>query len=463
MFGEYDQVNFGNDLTIKTKDALFYYQLGRGMYDSGFRNFDSISVDTYLSDKADTRKVFSAYGGYPEVEKLKSLVDVDNVEAYFDRISKLNTLSDLCEQFFKTFQDTSRFDSMSNSQVYDFFDYQLNTISMNSTRDMKVESVAFDESYITELDKGETVGLNYGKNCPRLNWATLGLPLGDLYMLGGFSGTGKTSFMFENMILPLTESGVKCCIISNEMQVRAYKQLLTIHILTNDLGYWKMTRKHLKVGKFTDEQKEMLLKAAAISQKKYSSIRFIKMFDNDTSRVIKSVRKYSKLGYQMFLWDTMKSDDDGGNMEMYRQLLQSSRKIFQCASRENVSIVCTYQLALYMKNQRFLDASTLSNGKQIKEVFSEMIYIRELWQDEYTGEKCDCHAYTRTRKPDGTWEKFTTPITLDKTKKYIVAFLDKTRNDEDGQQFLYEANLSWNNWKEVGYCTIRNDHVAIGR
>jgi hypothetical protein len=77
LFGEYDQVNFGNDLTIKTKDALFYYQLGRGMYDSGFRNFDSISVDTYLSDKADTRKVFSAYGGYPEVEKLKSLVDVD--------------------------------------------------------------------------------------------------------------------------------------------------------------------------------------------------------------------------------------------------------------------------------------------------------------------------------------------------------------------------------------------------
>ena len=262
------------------------------MYDSGFRNFDSISVDTYLSDKADTRKVFSAYGGYPEVEKLKSLVDVDNVEAYFDRISKLNTLSDLCEQFFKTFQDTSRFDSMSNSQVYDFFDYQLNTISMNSTRDMKVESVAFDESYITELDKGETVGLNYGKNCPRLNWATLGLPLGDLYMLGGFSGTGKTSFVFENMILPLTESGVKCCIISNEMQVRAYKQLLTIHILTNDLGYWKMTRKHLKVGKFTDEQKEMLLKAAAISQKKYSSIRFIKMFDNPCQSLFNPVPKF---------------------------------------------------------------------------------------------------------------------------------------------------------------------------
>ena len=118
----------------------------------------------------------------------------------------------------------------------------------------------------------------------------------------------------------------------------------------------------------------------------------------------------------------MKSDDDGGNMEMYHQLLQSSRKIFQCASRENVSIVCTYQLALYMKNQRFLDASTLSNGKQIKEVFSEMIYIRELWQDEYTGEKCDCHAYTRTRKPDGTWENLPPPSRWIKPKSTSSPF-----------------------------------------
>lgn len=405
---------------------------------------------------------FDKRGGYREVEHLKSLVNSDNIEGYFDKIIKLNLLSDLCRQFFKSFSNTARFDKMSNSEVYDFFDYQLNTISINTAKDMKVEDVWFDDNFVSELNKGEAVGLSYGKACPRLNYLTLGVPLGDLTMLGGFSGTGKTSFVFENMILTMAESGIKCCIISNEMQVRAYKQLLAVHILTKDLDYWKITRKHLKTGNFTDEQNEMLRKAAKISQEKYKNIKFVKMFDNDTTRVVKTIRKYSKLGFQMFLWDTMKSDDDV-SMEMYRQLLVASRKVFQAASRENVAVVCTYQLALYLLNQRYLDANCLSNGKQIKEVFSEMIYIRPLWEDEYTGERYDCKAYTRGKNADGTWEKFTTPITLDKTKKYIVAFLDKTRNDEDKQQILYEVNFTWNNWREVGFCTIRNEHVQTTR
>lgn len=462
LYGDYEKINAYGDETLKTKDALFYFFLGRSLYDQGYRTFDNITVNTFLKDKKEAKKTFDQYGGYQEVETLKSLVDPENIDAYFDKIVKLNLLTEICKQFFGNFKNIEKFDKMSNSDVYDLFEYQLNSISINTAKDMDVQEVCFDKSFVEEMDKGETVGLPYGKNCPRLNYLTLGIPVGDLTMIGGFSGTGKTSFVFENMILPMTEFGVKCCIISNEMKVEAYKMLLTIHILTRDLDYWKMTRKHLKIGHFSDEQKEMLQKAAEISQEKYKNIRFVKMFDNDTARVIKTIRKYSKLGYQMFLWDTMKSDDDV-NMEMYRQLLQSSRKVFQCASKENVAVVCTYQLALYLLNQRYLDANCLSNGKQIKEVFSEMIYIRPLWEDEYTGERYDCHAYTRNRKPNGEWEKYTTPVTLEKNKKYIVAFLDKTRNDEDKQQVLYEANLSWNHWREVGYCSIKNEHVSISR
>ena len=74
-------------------------------------------------------------------------------------------LSDLARQFFKNFSNTSRFDKMSNTEVYDFFDYQLNTISINTAKDMKVEDVWFDDAFVDELNKGEAVGLNYGKNC----------------------------------------------------------------------------------------------------------------------------------------------------------------------------------------------------------------------------------------------------------------------------------------------------------
>lgn len=89
---------------------------------------------------------------------------------------------------------------------------------------------------------------------------------------------------------PIRTGFIKLPCISNEMQVRAYKQLLAVHILTKDLDYWKITRKHLKTGNFTDEQNEMLRKAAKISQEKYKNIKFVKMFDNDTSRVVKTIR-----------------------------------------------------------------------------------------------------------------------------------------------------------------------------
>ena len=156
----------------------------------------------------------------------------------------------------------------------------------------------------------------------------------------------------------------------------------------------------------------------------------------------------------------MKSDDSLDE-KMFLQLLINSRKVFQLASKENIAIIPTYQLALYTVNQRYLDASCLANGKQIKEVFSEMIYMRQLWQDEYTGEKYDCKAYQLQKNEDGKYTKVKRMIELDKDKKYIVAFLDKTRNDEDKQQVLYEVNGRFNSWKEIGYCNILNEHKGF--
>lgn len=460
LYDDYRQVNEGKDETIKTVDAQFYFYLGRALFNQGFRTFDNITVNSYLKDKKALQDQFEKYGGYKEVENLKQLVDADNVEAYFDKIAKLNALSALCENFFKTFSKVEAFDRMSSQDIYDYFDYQLNTISLATSHQASVEDLTLDESFVDECDRGETVGLSYGRACPILNYMTLGVPLGDLYMIGGHSGVGKSSFAFENMVIPMALDGIKVAIISNEMKSITYKQLLCVHILTYELNYWGITRKHLKTGHFNAEQKEMLRKAAEISKQKFSNIVFIKLFDNDMNKVMKSIKRLAKRGYQAFIWDTMKSDDSMDN-EMYRQLLVNSRKLFQLASKENVAIIPTYQLALHMLNQRYLDASCLANGKQIKEVFSEMVYMRHLWQDEYTGQKYDCKAFEFIRDSSGKFTKSKNYFNLDPDKKYVVAFLDKTRNDEDKQQILYEVNFRYNRWRELGYCTIQNDHRQI--
>lgn len=461
LYDDYRMVNEGKDETIRSDDGKFYYMLGKVMKQQGYSIFDNITINNYLNDKPALKKRFDSYGGYKVVEQFKKLVNTDNVEGYFDKVAKLNTLDSLCRTYYTSFNDMSKFKNMTNQDVYDFFEYHLNNISLSTGHEIKIEDLVIDDAFIEDCNKGDVVGLNYGKACPLLNYLTLGAPLGELFMIAGHSGVGKSSFAFENMILPFIQEGKKAAVISNEMRSKDYKHLLLVHILTHDLDYWDLTRKRLKMGNFSEEELAMIRKAQKISKEKYGNIRFVKLFDNEMSKVLKFIKKLSKVGYQAFVWDTMKSDDSVDEV-MWQQLMLNSRRIFQLASKENVSIITTYQLALHTSNQRFLDAGCLSNSKQIKEVFSEMFYLRQLWEDEYTGQRNDCQAFKFKKREDGTYNtKQATMITLDPNKKYIVGFLDKTRNDEDKKQIVYEWNGRFNTWKEIGYCKIINEHIRV--
>lgn len=457
LYGEYLNLNENKDETLKTEDGIYYYMLGRQMYQQGYRSFDHVTIYSFLENKPEVKAHFEELGGYHTVEELRSLVHPENVEACYDTLIKRKFLCYLHEKGFNVVSQLSRFASMSSQQVYDWYDYTLNSAGINGNRDVNIENLEIDDRFLQECNDGEAMGISYGKRCPILNHLTLGVPLGELYMFGGHSGTGKSSFVFGNYILPMTEEGRKCVVISNEQRSKDFKYLLLVHILTQDLGYWELTRKKLKQGNFSPAQWEMLEKAKEIAKTKYAAIRFIKMFDNNVNRVKQIIKKLSKIGYQVFMYDTMKSDDEVNDV-MWQQLLIQSRKLFQVASKENVAILCTYQLALHTLNRRYLDASCLSNAKQIKEVFSEMVYARELWKDEWNNEKYDVKPYHFTKDENGKYTR-RVPVTLEEDKKYLVLFLDKTRNDEDKRQILYSFNGRYNVWQEIGYCSVVNEHV----
>ena len=85
-----------------------------------------------------------------------------------------------------------------------------------------------------------------------------------------------------------------------------------------------------------------------------------------------------------------------------------------------------------------------------------MVYARPLWEDEFPGEKFDVRPYKLLKDSSGKYNNIRQPIELDPQKKYIVMFLDKTRNDEDKVQILYRFNGRFNTWKELGYCNVIN-------
>lgn len=442
---------------LLTEDGRFYYALGQELLNQGYKTFDDTSIYSYTSDKEVLRNGYDRRGGYAPIKEMKSILNIENIGVYYDNLCKNNLLMNLYDEGFNVINKIKDFNKMTTDQVYDYYDYKLNHYAINRTTDIKIEKLTIDDKFIEECNNGSEMGLNYGKIAHIMNYLTLGIPKSELSLISGHSGSGKTSWIFANIVLPVIENGHKVCIISNEQKSKNFKQMLLAMTLA-DMGYWKLSRKKIKQGNFNEEQKEKIAEAQKIIDEKYKdTLRFVKMYDYNLGKIKKIVKKLSKTGFELFLYDTMKGENlaDG---QVWQRLVEDSKQLFQLASKEDIAIVPTYQLALHTLNKRFLDASCLSNAKQIKEVFSEMILFRPIWDDEWDGEKYDIKPYNWKRDKNGKYTKVKQMIKLDRDKKYIVAFLDKTRNDEDKQTVVYEFMGAFNRWKEIGYCTVFHDY-----
>ena len=455
LYADYLNLNAGQTKTLYDEDAIFYYGIGRGMYNAGYQTFDAISCETFLSDKPSSKKKFDEYGGFSEVMKLKSLVDTNNMDTYFDRICRRNALLTIANKTEEMFSNVERFDEATAEDVYNAFDLVNSTAAIDSSQREVIEELDVDEEYIESCIRGDEMGLSYAKAAPLLNYLTLGAAPG-LYMIAGQSGSGKSSFAFETFIMGLFQNGNKTAIVSNEMGIRTYKNLLLIHILTNDLNYYGLTRKKIKMGKYTEEERAMLDKAVAISKEKYKGkIFFLKMYNNNIGKILKQIKRLkNKCGVEAVFYDTFKSDDESTTDSMWQTLLLDSRRLFQTCDKLGIPCFTSYQLAPHTINQRYLDVGCLSNAKQIKETYETMVFFRRLWDDEYPEKKYDVHPY-RINKENN---KVHDVIELDPNKMYYVLFLDKTRSDQDKQCLLYEWQAHYNKWKELGFCKVSNLH-----
>ena len=55
-------------------------------------------------------------------------------------------------------------------------------------------------------------------------------------MFASYTNGGKTSFVFENIVMPLIDQDIKICVISNEQDSIVFKDLLYLHVLTTEIG-----------------------------------------------------------------------------------------------------------------------------------------------------------------------------------------------------------------------------------
>lgn len=154
-------------------------------------------------------------------------------------------------------------------------------------------------------------------------------------MFASYTNGGKTSFVFENIVVPIAEQGIKVCIISNEQDSIVFKDLLCLHVLNKELNYDKITRTKLRELDFApnSQEEEYFRKANKIVKEKYNDkIVFERVYDYSMTNVKRTIKKLAKQGFELFIYDTFKVDSTTDTI--WQSFLNDSKELFQVSSKE---------------------------------------------------------------------------------------------------------------------------------
>lgn len=478
----YDDYRDLNLESFITKDGKFYYELGKDMAKRGYEYFDEVTVSTYLDEKPTLKEGFNNRGGYISIKQAMESVNTKNIPAYIDDLFKKNMIIGFKNEGFNIFDEITvtennqektvipfeLFKNMNSQQVAEWYDWRLQSITMtNAMGNIKIVDLDLDDKFIEACDSGEEMGLPYnilgedtdGKNIwgsPIMSNATLGIHRGDAELIGAYSGKGKSSYIVENRVLPVVYNGEKICIMANEMNIDKYKGMMLPMILSHFFNYYGITRRNLKKGGFMKdpEKANMIKKAQKFYRENFlGKIKFVELEDYSMESVQRIVKRLARQGVAYFVYDTFKSENMA-NENTRGKLIENSKTLFQLSKKYNIGMTIVMQLAIHTEGTRYLTSSCLSEAKGVKEVLSEIILFRELWADEYSGEKYDVKPYVYLKdKETGKYTNIKKEITLDPEKKYRIFFLDKTRNGDDGQAILYQFDGSYNRWHEISFCS----------
>ena len=447
-----DYRNIENGEDIFTEDGQFYYGIITALYKAGYKTFDNMSVYTFLEDKKTLKKGFEKRGGWNTIEEITSLLSEENFNTYYDELIKNNLLIRLYNKGFNIIDKLDKFNQMTSSEIYDYWEYQLSNITTDKIEKIQVEDLSNGNLYkeaIREWDKGSDVGFRISSKM--LNYQLLGVHKKNLMLHLAGIGFGKTSSAVAWYILPSLIDGTNVTVVANEQDKEAWMKMILSTVLFNYIGFVEGFSRHkLSVGSYTDEQFDKMDKAADWLDKQPGKLSFVELEDYNIASVKKIITRQSKLGNELFIFDTMKGQNDASE-RAWGEFSEVAKELFLLAKHLNVAIVATAQLSPEAMSRKFLDLTCIGRAKSIAETATSVCMFRPLMQEEV--EKIKGYNY------DGKIKK---EITLDPNKSYICIYTPKNRYGNVSPQIIMERNLNFNTYKDVCWWDCPYDNYKKG-
>lgn len=418
---------------------------------------DDVTVGFYLEKHSKLKNKYDEYGGYNTISSAGAYVKIENFDGYVQELRKWNCVIKLAKRGFPVQSRLSDYCDMTAEEIYNEYEAFLNDTFVNIDCDIKSYDICDElDELIDELDEGVAIGLPY-YSLDMLTKETGGQYLGSITLVGGLSNVGKSTLARTSTIPSIIKNKEKIVIMLNEDGKKKWQRELLVWIANNIL-IEDLPKYIVRDGHYSAETKEILHKAKEWLKEQTQNhlITIIPFKKYSTSKAIKVINKYSSLGVKYFLLDTFKMDAGKVTESSWLEMQQNMVEINDVIKPEskNLHILITFQLNKGSAKQRFYTQDNVGLAKNIIDPVSTCIMVRDVFDDEYTGEKRELKVY----RLEGKNNKTKIPVKLEKDKRYQILFIVKNREGSaNTYQIVVSHDMSKNIIKEIGITNVPVD------
>ena len=477
-----------DDLDLKkedfiTNDGRFYFGMLTQLRKKGFYSLDEVTILSNMNDEVIER--YEVCGGWESIQHQIDIINDKNFDTYIDILYRENIMLHMVDDGIDLLHAVDingkkvvllkLFRKMDADSVQDWWDARITSYGTGySSKVLEEEEIDFDDEFIDNCKEGLENGVPFDiagydingeeMNCfPFLSRQINGILEGTTTMRGGYSSAGKSTWWIT-VLMSLLHYDRKILIISNEENIKKFKIKFMVWLLGKRNRYFKLTKKKMTSGDISTESRKQLTDVQKYWRENYKGrVKFIAIADADMSLVKKKIREnVLRYGYDTVLYDTFKIQ--GGDISSARQdlsLVRDSRELDKLAKKYNIIMLASVQLAEYTKGKLFLDASILSNAKQIKEQLENLFLMRTVYTEELDEKsKYYCHPF-RLKKVNDKWiEEEYKP---DTSAVWRMVFTEKCRtganSSDNGIAYLLKYDGDHCIFREVAQCRPKHGEI----
>lgn len=482
-------VTYGNFMRPKydfsDEVVRFFYDCLEVYYLKFSQTVDETKLNVFMSQDQERMSSYKKYHGWKTISEFMRLSDPNDAKNYFDTIKKYSLVREYGRNGYPVDKilANKNFDKLTANDIYRIIRAKADKIhTVINAGEEAVELTIGNADQIKRYLKKPNFGLPYP--WPMYNEFFLGMREGKTHFEGFISNGGKsrklvalaayvTLVQHKNFFLmsnEMDEDDLKNCMIVTVINNKEYQELHGIKIKKPEreivLGAYRdndgefIRRQIDENGIYIESEEDYIARVERDSDEYHKIIQVGEWIDKNTEgkllykdvqddysmeriefelRKAKLVNNVTYYGY-----DTLKNYQ----VEDWAQLKQIATKLKEITKELKMFGFAVFQLS---DDSKFTDVFQLSSmniasSKGIKHVTDTLTLGKMIEKSEY-------HKYQMICDNPGWGEPTVTD--LDLGKQYFAIKIDKNRAGSKDKIMLFEINLDYNTWINIGQLTQR--------